>query len=114
MPALPYSLRTLLLGSVACLALGVGPAVAQQPKQAATPPASAAASAAASDEDGGKKPPILPDADELTQDEALGIITARGKVELIKGPNTLTADVMNWNRNSGIVTASGHVRMVQP
>ncbi|GIL37900.1 LPS-assembly protein LptD [Roseiterribacter gracilis] len=111
MPALSHSLRTFLLGSVACLALGVGTAAAQQPKPAT--PASAPA-AASSDDDSGKKTPILLDADELTQDEALGIITARGKVELIKGPNTLTADVMNWNRNSGIVTASGHVRMVQP
>ncbi len=110
MPALPYSLRTFLLGSVACLALGVGTASAQQPKPAAAPPAAAQAA----DDEGEKKTPILLDADELTQDEALGIITARGKVELIKGPNTLTADVMNWNRNSGIVTASGHVRMVQP
>jgi LPS-assembly protein len=102
MPALPYSLRRFLLGSVACLALSAGPAVAQQPAAAPTP---------ANTE---KKTPILLDADELTQDEALGIVTARGHVELIKQPYILTADVVSWNRNSGIVTASGHVRMVQP
>ncbi|MDB5365283.1 MAG: imp [Rhodospirillales bacterium] len=125
MPALSDSLRTFLLGSVACLAIGAGDAAAQQPRRA-TPPAApgtpapvtaapaTSAPAIAADDDGDKKTPILLDADELTQDEALGVITARGKVELIKGPNTLTADVMSWNRNSGIVTASGHVRMVQP
>jgi LPS-assembly protein len=57
--------------------------------------------------------PILFSADEVTHDEALGIVTARGNVEISQGGRTLLADTVNYNRRTGVVTASGNVRLLE-
>jgi LPS-assembly protein len=57
--------------------------------------------------------PILFSADEVTHDEALGIVTARGDVEINQGGRTLLADTVNYNRRTGVVTASGNVRLLE-
>jgi LPS-assembly protein len=56
--------------------------------------------------------PILFSADEVTYDEALGIVTARGNVEINQGGRTLLADTVNYNRQAGVVTATGNVRLI--
>ncbi len=57
--------------------------------------------------------PILFSADEATYDEALGIVTARGNVEINQGGRTLLADTVSYNQRSGVVTATGNVRLIE-
>ena len=57
--------------------------------------------------------PILFSADEVVSDEALGIVTARGNVEISQGGRTLLSDTVSYNRRSGVVTASGNVRLLE-
>ncbi len=57
--------------------------------------------------------PILFSADEITYDEALGIVTARGNVEINQGGRTLLADTVSYNQRSGVVTAAGNVRLIE-
>ncbi len=56
--------------------------------------------------------PVLLSADEVTYDEALGIVTARGKVEINQGGRTLLADTVSYNQQTGVVTATGNVRLI--
>ena len=57
--------------------------------------------------------PILFSADEVTHDGALGIVTARGNVEINQGGRTVMADTVNYNQRTGVVTASGNVRLLE-
>ncbi len=57
--------------------------------------------------------PILFSADELTYDDALGIVSARGNVEISQGGRTLLADTVSYNRRNGVVTATGNVRLLE-
>jgi LPS-assembly protein len=57
--------------------------------------------------------PILFSADEITYDEALGIVIARGNVEINQGGRTLLADTVSYNRRNGVVTATGNVRLLE-
>jgi LPS-assembly protein len=59
-----------------------------------------------------KEEPILFSADEVTYDEDLGTVTARGNVELNQAGRTLLADTVSYNRRSGVVTATGNVSLV--
>src|SRR3954470_24531201 len=58
--------------------------------------------------------PVVLDADEVQYDDQLGIVTARGNVEITQGDRTLRADVVSYNRQSNVVTASGNVSMAEP
>ena len=86
----------------------------------ALPPASAlAAPAPAADKArapaaGKPKEPALLIADELTSDEQLGLVIARGNVELAQGGRTVRADTVAYNQKSKVVIASGHVKMFEP
>src|SRR5262249_53078546 len=66
--------------------------------------------------DSGKAPadnnvPVLLIADEITYDRALGVITARGHVEISRGNQVLHADTVSYNERAQTVTASGHVSL---
>ncbi len=50
-------------------------------------------------------------ADELTRDEALGMVTARGNVQVVSEGRVLNADVVTYNTVQDMVTASGNVVM---
>jgi LPS-assembly protein len=90
----------------ACLAAdGVGSAAAQ------AVPEDAARVAQSFGPDG---LPILLRADEITQDQELGVVVARGNVEVARGERVLLADTLSYNRNAKTVTASGNVRMLEP
>jgi len=52
-------------------------------------------------------------ADDLSFDKDLGVITARGNVEIIHGENILIADTVSYSQNKNLVTASGNVQLVQ-
>ncbi len=58
--------------------------------------------------------PVLLQADELTYDEGLGIVTARGNVEMSQGPRLLMADTVTYNQKANTVTASGNVSLMEP
>lgn len=57
--------------------------------------------------------PALITADEVNYDEQLGIVTARGNVEVSQGERVLRADVVSYNRLSNAVTATGNVSVAE-
>ncbi len=58
--------------------------------------------------------PALITADEVSYDEPLGIVTARGRVEVSQGERVLRADVVSFNRLTTAVTATGNVSIIEP
>lgn len=58
--------------------------------------------------------PVLLDADELSYDENLGIVTASGNVELSQGDRVLRADSVSYNQRANAVSASGNVTLLEP
>jgi LPS-assembly protein len=58
--------------------------------------------------------PILLKADEISQDRDLGVIVARGGVEVAQGDRVLLADTLSYNQNAKTVTASGNVKILEP
>lgn len=59
------------------------------------------------------KEPALLTADEMTSDESLGLVIAKGHVELAQGGRTVQADTITYNQKSKIVIASGNVKMFE-
>jgi LPS-assembly protein len=58
--------------------------------------------------------PLLFTAEELTHDRELGIVTATGHVEILQKERTLLADTVSYNERENIVTASGNVTLMEP
>ena len=58
--------------------------------------------------------PILFTADEITNDQELGIVTARGNVEILQGDRVLLADSVSLNRKSETVSARGNIKLLEP
>ncbi|MCC7274018.1 MAG: LPS-assembly protein LptD [Alphaproteobacteria bacterium] len=58
--------------------------------------------------------PVLFSAEELSHDRDLGIIVARGKVEMTQDQRTLLADVVSYNERTNVATASGNVSILEP
>jgi LPS-assembly protein len=55
--------------------------------------------------------PVLLIADEVTYDRDLGVVTARGHVEISRGDSVLHADTVSYNEKAQTVTASGNVSL---
>ncbi len=53
-------------------------------------------------------------AEEISFNRELGVITARGNVEIIQDDQVLIADTVSFNQNKDLVTASGNVQIIQP
>lgn len=62
----------------------------------------------------GEKPPVVFSADEVQYDEDLGLVVAKGHVELSQRDQILLADTVTYNQRADVVTASGHVSLLQP
>ncbi|MBU0725925.1 MAG: LPS assembly protein LptD [Alphaproteobacteria bacterium] len=73
-------------------------AVAQQPAAAEQP----------------QDPPVLLTADELSYDEELMTVTARGNVEVSQANRVVTADLVTYNQRTDTVTATGNVILLEP
>lgn len=58
--------------------------------------------------------PALVTADDITYDETLNIVIARGNVELAQDERLLLADTVTYDQGSGIVIATGNVVLVEP
>lgn len=59
-------------------------------------------------------PPSVLSADEIVNDEELGLVIARGNVEILTDARTIRADTISFNQRTGIVTASGNVVLAEP
>ena len=53
-------------------------------------------------------------ADEMTYDKELGVVTARGAVEVVHGPRVLRANTISYNQKADIVSASGNISLLEP
>lgn len=58
--------------------------------------------------------PVRFSADQLDVDRELGIVTARGNVEVTYEERTLIADTISYNQKSDILTANGNVTLLEP
>ena len=58
--------------------------------------------------------PVIFKADQLRNEQKLGIIVATGNVEFSQGERTLLADVVTYNRREDTVTATGNISLVEP
>lgn len=58
--------------------------------------------------------PIEFSADQLDVDQELGVITARGNVEVNYQDRTLIADTISYDQNADVLTASGNITMLEP
>ncbi len=58
--------------------------------------------------------PVNFKADEMDVDRELGIVTARGNVEVTHNERTLLANTISYNQRNDILTASGNVSLLEP
>ncbi len=57
---------------------------------------------------------VVMNADTLTYDEAQGLVTAAGNVEIAQGERLLIADSVTYDESRDIMTASGNVTLIEP
>jgi len=57
------------------------------------------------------KVPVLLIADEVTYDRDLGVVVARGHVEISRADRVIHADTVSYNERAQTVTASGNVSL---
>jgi LPS-assembly protein len=86
------------------------PPAAQSPPAAEQHPAPAAPSPPAAQ----KRQPMLFSADEVQYESQLGLVIAKGHVELNQDQQILLADTVTYNERTDTATASGHVSLLQP
>ena len=60
------------------------------------------------------RPPTLLQADEVTYDRELGVVTAEGNVEISQGDRILRADAVTYNERDDVLTASGNIALLEP
>ena len=58
--------------------------------------------------------PVLFKADQLRHERKLGIVVARGNVEITQGERILRADTVSYNQRTDILTATGNVVLLEP
>ncbi|MCU0943849.1 MAG: LPS assembly protein LptD [Rubritepida sp.] len=121
MPRFPARAALLL-----ALLLGAAPAAAQSGlpqfgigERAAEPAPAAAERPAAA---GGPLPigrvdrdtPVTFTAEEVEFDQATGVVTARGRVEAWQGDRVVRADLFSYDRNTGVALLRGNVQVLEP
>ncbi|MBM3572111.1 MAG: LPS-assembly protein LptD, partial [Alphaproteobacteria bacterium] len=113
---------SLVLGAVVSLMVSAGAifvpdcrvGVAQAAERRPAPPFAGPPRARPQFSEQPRDTPSLLTADEVIYDEELGIVTARGRVEVSQGPRILVADQVTFNQKTNTVTASGNVSLVEP
>jgi len=55
---------------------------------------------------------ILFRADSLEQDRQLGVVVARGNVEIVQGDRVLRADLVSYNQKADLLTATGNISLM--
>lgn len=81
---------------------------------AGAPPGETAPARRSSTHGQSSEAPVLLVADELQNDEDLGLVVARGHVELSQKDQIVLADTITYNQKTDTVTASGNVSLLQP
>ncbi|MDQ2804108.1 MAG: LPS assembly protein LptD, partial [Pseudomonadota bacterium] len=61
-----------------------------------------------------KDEPVTFQADRLTYDRDSGIVTATGNVEAWQNDHVLRADTVTYDRNTNVAAATGHVALLEP
>jgi LPS-assembly protein len=90
--------RAAALSAIALLAVGLPSAWAADEKQRL----------------GGSGNPVQFSADEVQYDQELGLVIAKGHVELSQGAEIVLADTVTYNQKTDTVTASGNVSLLEP
>jgi LPS-assembly protein len=72
-----------------------------------------AAAATAADLKIDKETPILFTADEVNYDRELGVVRARGNVEISQSGRILLADTVTYNQRQDLVSATGNISLVE-
>lgn len=75
--------------------------------------ASLASGARAASSEPGSQTPFLLKADDVTFDDNLGLVVARGNVEIAQGDRVLMADTVTYNQKTDVMTAAGHVSLLE-
>lgn len=57
---------------------------------------------------------VLITANEVSYDQELGTIIARGNVEIVQGKRVLMADSISYNQKTDTVSASGNISLLEP
>ena len=58
--------------------------------------------------------PVTFTAEEVEFDQNSDVVTARGRVEAWQGDRVLRADLFTYNRTTGVATAEGNVVLIEP
>ena len=58
--------------------------------------------------------PVTFTAEEVEFDQSSGVVSARGRVEAWQGDRVLRADRFTYDRNTGVATAEGNVVLIEP
>ena len=105
-PALPYPspTRALLLAALSSLAWMPTPACAQP----------AALAQAGTMRPVSRDEPVTFSADEVEYDKERALVSARGHVEAWQGGRVVRADQITFDRNAGVIAASGNVVLLEP
>ena len=65
-------------------------------------------------ETGAEEASLLLTADEMAYDRDLGVVTASGNVEISDDDRVLLADTVSYNQRLDVLTASGNIRLLEP
>ena len=57
---------------------------------------------------------VLIAADQVTYDEQLGVVVARGNVEIAQAGRVLMADTVTYNQRDDLMTATGDITLLEP
>lgn len=93
------NLKPLLAVVLGLVGLVMSAGLAPRTLQAQTPPA---------------RLPALINAQEIQYDEELGVVVARGRVEIAHDNRIVIADQVSYNTNNDLVTANGNVSLLEP
>ena len=97
-----------------------GPFKPVTPSEPLTPAATGATSsspatrAAVPEPDRPDTPPVRMSADEMSFDRERGIVTATGNVVISSDERTLVSDTVSYDQNANVVTATGKVTLIEP
>jgi LPS-assembly protein len=58
--------------------------------------------------------PVQMTADQIVHDRELGIVTAKGHVEVSQNGRTLVTDVLSYNLKQDVMSATGNVTLIEP
>lgn len=92
--------------------MGASPAAAAAPPPPA--PAPMPAPDVTADTEVGEESPVQLTADQVVHDREFGIVTAKGRVEIVQTGRTLVADSVSYNLKQDIIAASGNVVITEP